>query len=372
MGSHYKMLRWSPSDKLKERLSRIGLYFGLIFYTAIGAKVFQELESGAEYAQKEKELSELLEKRTQLLKSVTDKELTEYEIVLAEAASVGVTAADQNITSSWGFVQSVFFSTTILTTIGYGNISPTTLGGRLFCIFFAIIGIPFTLSVLADLGILLAYFVKSIISQYNKRLKPLLRGGKSPSVETERKDLEEVGVSENIGTIAGSLFFFFFFLSIGAILFSIKEGISFFDAFYFCFITMTTIGFGDIVPTFENDSSFYMLLSTLYILIGMTGFTAIIETLREQSEESWKKMQRMKIQIQAQVKLVDTLSKAASQGKLDEAGKKELVDLKASLAIHRRRLGKRFDEIVSEEIEWMTREEKKFKVVAVILYETSL
>ena len=38
---------------------------------------------------------------------------------------------------------------------------------------------------------------------------------------------------------------------------------------------------------------------------------------------------------------------------LDEAGKKELEDLKASLAIHRRRLGKRFDEIVSEDIEWV-------------------
>ena len=74
---------------------------------------------------------------------------------------------------------------------------------------------------------------------------------------------------ENIGTVAGSLFFFFFFLSIGAMLFSIKEGIGFFDAFYFCFITMTTIGFGDIVPTFENGKN------TISYIIKLNSFTRL-------------------------------------------------------------------------------------------------
>ena len=91
----------------------------------------------------------------------------------------------QNFTVSWDFIQSVFFSTTIITTIGYGNISPVTLPGRIFCILFAIIGIPFTLSVMADIGQLLATIISKIYELYTLNIKPYLEKHNTFKKQTE-------------------------------------------------------------------------------------------------------------------------------------------------------------------------------------------
>lgn len=46
--------------------------------------------------------------------------------------------------------------------LGYGNIAPVTPAGKVFCIIFAIVGIPFTLSVIADVGQICANVVTLI------------------------------------------------------------------------------------------------------------------------------------------------------------------------------------------------------------------
>ena len=75
-----------------------------------------------------------------------------------------------------------------------------------------------------------------------------------------------------------------------------------------------------------------MLVCTIYILVGMAFTTTIIELVRyiifllniqvinrREYAESWRKMQELRAQIQAQLKLADTLRKLGEQ-----AGKEEL------------------------------------------------
>ena len=71
-------------------------------------------------------------------------------------------------------MQSVFFTSTIVTTVGYGNIAPATTAGRLFCILFAIIGIPFTLSVIADVGQICATIVTILWARAKPVVMPIV------------------------------------------------------------------------------------------------------------------------------------------------------------------------------------------------------
>ena len=40
----------------------------------------------------------------------------------------------------WDFPKAWLFTITIMTTVGYGHISPKTFGGKMFCILYALIG----------------------------------------------------------------------------------------------------------------------------------------------------------------------------------------------------------------------------------------
>ncbi|KAG8537951.1 hypothetical protein GDO81_023515, partial [Engystomops pustulosus] len=55
------------------------------------------------------------------------------------------------------------------------------------------------------------------------------------------------------------------FIMLGAVILRQWEAWSVLDAFYFCFITLTTIGFGDVFPEHPN---FFLLLS-VYTVLGM-------------------------------------------------------------------------------------------------------
>lgn len=52
----------------------------------------------------------------------------------------------------WKFTGAFYYATTVLTTIGYGHSTPTTIAGKLFTMCYAMIGIPLGLVMFQSIG----------------------------------------------------------------------------------------------------------------------------------------------------------------------------------------------------------------------------
>lgn len=72
-------------------------------------------------------------------------------------------------------------------------------------------------------------------------------------------------------------------LTAGAWAFSYYENWPYIDAFYYCFITLTTIGFGDLVALQQDKAlqtkTHYVAFTILFILLGLTIISAAMNLL---------------------------------------------------------------------------------------------
>jgi voltage-gated potassium channel len=81
-------------------------------------------------------------------------------LVLAFAGVLVIGAVFYEIVEGWGWVDSFYFCAVTLTTIGYGDLHPTTDLGKIFTIFYCIVGIG-----------IVATFITSVASRSARRLE---------------------------------------------------------------------------------------------------------------------------------------------------------------------------------------------------------
>ena len=84
------------------------------------------------------------------------------------------------------------------------------------------------------------------------------------------------------------LCFLGFYLTLGAVIFSAWEKWTFLEGFYFSFITLTTIGFGDYVPgdsvmnVESTDGQYKLLCSVVYVLLGLAVLSMSFNLIQEE------------------------------------------------------------------------------------------
>lgn len=77
------------------------------------------------------------------------------------------------------------------------------------------------------------------------------------------------------------------FLIIPAFIYSNIESWSYLNAFYYCFISLSTVGLGDYVPgddIQQKHRHFYKICSTLYLIVGVMAMVWLLQIFSETPE----------------------------------------------------------------------------------------
>lgn len=166
---------------------------------------------------------------------------------------------------------------------GYGNIAPKTSAGRVFCIFYGLFGVPLCLTWISELGKFFGGRAKHLGQYLTKKGFSLVSSFFffcPPPPHYWEKYLNLSNVSQSLHLKPSCCFFIVVFqrkaqftctaifllwgvlvhLVLPPFVFMSQEGWTYIEGLYFSFVTLTTIGFGDLVAG-KFINKYYLLIN---------------------------------------------------------------------------------------------------------------
>ncbi|GIY01464.1 potassium channel subfamily K member 10 [Caerostris darwini] len=189
--------------------------------------------------------------------NVSDEEVTE---VFTKKYDEYQTNLSDTVTWESIFGEWFLFSMITIMTIGYGNVKPTSPWGQGLCVLYGLFGIPLN-----------KLFVNMIVVKFKTGLRKIAK-----------RSLELLNSKGFMAAAIASYFVFHLGWSyfIPSAVFEAAESWSYLESLYYCFVSATTIGFGDYVSSVtsrEFSSDYYflqVLLMFAWILFGRS-FTLV-------------------------------------------------------------------------------------------------
>lgn len=174
---------------------------------------------------------------------------------------------------------------------GYGHVAPKTAYGRIVTIAYAILGIPLTLLCLTNIGDLMATGFRFLYGRvccgwcctliHGKRRLPDPERGLDHEGEVvihqNDKHAEVIRVPTSVCILLMTSYIF-----LGTVLFSVWEEWDMLKGTYFSFITLSTIGLGDVVPgTTMWESEMKLVFCAMYLIFGLSLIAMCFNLVQE-------------------------------------------------------------------------------------------
>lgn len=225
-------------------------------YACLGGAIFSGLEkkhfekesreTNITLAKERRELLDAIRNASATARTPRELEQTLYDLLEAYQDSKGLFPRTD---IHWGFWDGVFYSYTLFTTIGYGHFVPTSHSGRIATIIYSLFGIPLLLAVLTDFGKLLTRGLKHVYSPVRHAVVHLWEMRHYKKMKARGEDIcishdeTQQDMTQFDFPIPLALLMLVGWLFASACFFHLWETTwTYFDAFYFFYISLSTIG----------------------------------------------------------------------------------------------------------------------------------
>lgn len=265
------------SPNTKKLIVRIVFF---LVYLLVGAAIFHAIELPHEKEQRARLQFQKVKDNFTKTYNISDEDIKCFLKKLKTALKLGfdLQEADYHEIEQWHFMNAFVFAGNVVTTIGYGHIVPTSNWGQLFCILYALFGIPLTGLTLRSVGNRISEEISIAIKMFERKVY---------NRETEKLEIKAAMIAFCLLTIM---------IVIPAIGFSDLENWSYLESVYFCFVTLSTIGFGYFVPGSvkkgydKNDAVPIILefLNLIYMVVGLAVMSGVIVSISGVIEEKTK------------------------------------------------------------------------------------
>ena len=215
----------------------------------------------------------------------------------------------------WDSLTCMYFQVVTMTTVGYGDFSPTTTGSRIFTIVFIVTGIAIVGRIVNDFAEYVVEYAERKAERRDakrKKLDDVAKKNKERLLKEQARDAQPESsqgeaaaapaqvpppqqphshatkLSHYSTKIVFSLGSIFVCLFMGAMFYHTNEDWDFTMAFYFCVVTMCTVGYGDTAltkPSSRAFTIFYIMSSCVLVTLAIGNLAGISIQIKSEKKK---------------------------------------------------------------------------------------